>query len=146
MLVQNQGKNTEALGKVLLKEKGLKQTQLRIELIEHFNSSLHAQSYSDLKQAMVKNVDKSTLYRNLATFEEVGLIHSINDHSGVTKYAKGASPNSGQSHAHFVCDSCETVYCMKGKSELKYEVPQGFTPRNVQTIIRGNCANCESSR
>lgn len=126
----------------LLANKGLKKTKLRLELIHHFKKAKHAQSYSDLKQILVENVDKSTLYRNLAIFEEVGLIHSINDHTGVAKYALGASPSSGHEHAHFVCECCETVYCVKGMPELQIEVPDGFKPKSVQTIIKGICGNC----
>lgn len=126
----------------LLDGKGLKKTKLRIELIKRFKDTRRAQSYGDLKQTLVKDADKSTLYRNLATFEEVGLIHSINDHTGITKYAFGASPSSGQEHAHFVCECCEAVYCVKGMPELQIEVPKGFRPKNIQTIIRGTCAKC----
>ena len=126
----------------LLDQKGLKKTKLRLELVRHFKSSKHAQSYSDLKQALGGNVDKSTLYRNLSVFEEVGLIHGINDHTGVTKYALGALPSTGHEHAHFVCDYCETVYCVKGTTHHQLDVPKGFKAKNVQTIIRGTCANC----
>nr|WP_299382799.1 transcriptional repressor [Allomuricauda sp.] len=126
----------------LLEKKGLKKTKLRLELIQHFKEAKHAQAYSDLKQALVSDVDKSTLYRNLSIFEEVGLIHGINDHTGVTKYALGSEPSSGHGHAHFVCECCETVYCMNGTTELQFEMPHGFKPKNVQTIIKGICANC----
>ncbi|WP_422349950.1 Fur family transcriptional regulator [Flagellimonas sp.] len=126
----------------LLDQKGLKKTKLRLELVKHFKDAKHAQSYSDLKEIMGEGVDKSTLYRNLSAFEEVGLIHGINDHSGITKYALGASPSAGQEHAHFVCESCETVYCVKGMTEIQMKVPSGFKAKNIQTIIRGTCANC----
>ncbi|MEX0315235.1 MAG: Fur family transcriptional regulator [Allomuricauda sp.] len=126
----------------LLEGKGLKKTKLRMELIQHFKNARYAQSYSDLKEALAEPADKSTLYRNLSIFEEAGLIHSINDHTGIAKYAFGASPSSGQEHAHFVCECCETVYCIKGMSELQLDVPKGFRANNVQTIIKGTCANC----
>lgn len=126
----------------LLEKKGLKKTKLRIELMHHFRNTTHAQAYSDLKQALEYDADKSTLYRNLSVFEEKGLIHSINDHTGITKYALGASPESGHGHAHFVCECCEIVYCVKDVAQPKYEVPPGFKPKNVQTIIHGICSNC----
>ncbi len=126
----------------LLEGKGLKKTKLRMELMQHFKNARHAQSYSDLKKVLVEPADKSTLYRNLSIFEEVGLIHSINDHTGIAKYAFGASPSSGHEHAHFVCECCETVYCVKGVPELQLDVPKGFKAKNVQTIIMGICANC----
>jgi len=126
----------------LLEQKGLKKTKLRLELINHFIKVKHAQSYTDLKQLLIGETDKSTLYRNLAVFEQANLIHRINDNSGISKYALGASPSSGNEHAHFVCESCEAVYCLEKSIIIKPDVPKGFEINNVQTIIRGICANC----
>jgi len=129
-------------GEQLIQQKGLKKTKLRLVLIHHFMKMKHAQSYNDLQAAMIKQADKSTLYRNLAAFEQAGLIHSINDNSGITKYAFGAAPMGGNEHAHFVCEDCETVYCMEGLTSLQLDVPKGFKTNKVQTIIRGTCADC----
>lgn len=126
----------------LLEEKGLKKTKVRIALVRHFAHMEHAQSYSDLQAALAREVDKSTLYRNLTSFEQAGIIHRINDHSGIAKYAFGESPVAGSEHAHFVCESCETVYCMEGMLPLQLNVPQGFKTNKVQTIIKGICADC----
>src|SRR6056297_1973692 len=126
----------------LLEQKGLKKTSVRITLLQHFMKAQHAQSYNDLQEAFVKEIDKSTLYRNLASFEKAGIIHSINDHSGIAKYAFGEIPQKGKEHAHFVCDSCETVYCMGEFVPLAPNVPQGFKTNTVQTILRGTCADC----
>jgi len=126
----------------LLQRKGLKKTKLRHALIQHFIKTPHAQSYSDIKLALTEATDKSTLYRNLTTFEQAGLIHSINDHSGITKYAFGASPKQGNGHAHFVCEHCETVYCMEELIPSQLNIPKGFKTNKVQTIIRGTCADC----
>ena len=126
----------------LLKQKGLKKTKVRMALLQHFMHMRHAQSYKDLQAALVKEVDKSTLYRNLASFEQAGIIHSINDHSGIAKYAFGEPPVQGKEHAHFVCECCETVYCMEERAPLQLNVPKGFKTTKVQTIVRGICAHC----
>ena len=126
----------------LLENKGLKKTKVRVALIQHFMNMDHAQSYNDLQAALVKEVDKSTLYRNLTSFEQAGIIHRINDHTGIAKYAFGESPTEGKEHAHFVCECCETVYCMEGRAPMQIRVPKGFKTNNVQTIIRGICADC----
>ncbi|MEM9001281.1 MAG: transcriptional repressor [Bacteroidota bacterium] len=129
-------------GVQLLEQKGLKKTKIRVALLQHFMTMEHAQSYNDLQSALVSEADKSTLYRNLTSFEQVGIIHRINDHSGVAKYAFGESPMRGNEHAHFVCECCETVYCMDGLAPLQFEVPKGFKTNKVQTIIKGICAHC----
>lgn len=111
-------------------------------LLRHFLTSEHAQSYNDLQEALSSRVDKSTLYRNLTSFEQAGIIHRINDHTGISKYALGASPEAGREHAHFVCECCETVYCVKETAAYIPKVPQGFETHEVQTIIRGICPRC----
>ncbi len=126
----------------LLEQKGLKKTKVRMALIHHFINLEHAQSYTDLQAALLGEVDKSTLYRNLTSFERAGIIHRINDHSGVAKYAFGKAPLQGNEHAHFVCECCETVYCMEELVPSQLSVPKGFKTNKVQTIIRGICADC----
>lgn len=128
--------------KQLLKQKDLKKTKARIALLQHFMNIQHAQSYNDVQAALIKEVDKSTLYRNLTSFEQSGLIHRINDDSGVAKYAFGESPKQGHEHAHFVCEYCQTVYCMGKLAPLQFKVPKGFKTNKVQTILRGVCADC----
>ncbi|RNC90152.1 MAG: transcriptional repressor [Allomuricauda sp.] len=126
----------------LLQKQGLKRTKLRMALLGYLFNSKHAQSYLDIKNALGEQVDKSTLYRNLGAFEEAGLIHRINDQSGMAKYAFGALHDHGNAHAHFVCESCETVYCIENANSSKINVPEGFKTKNVQTIIKGTCAAC----
>ena len=131
----------EKFGRIL-EQKGLKKTKVRLALIQHFLKLDRAQSYNDLQEALAKEVDKSTLYRNLTSFEQAGIIHRINDHTGVAKYALGEVPLQGEEHAHFVCECCETVFCMEGLTPFQFNVPKGFKTKKVQTIIRGICADC----
>jgi len=126
----------------LLERKGLKKTKVRMNLLQHFMKMKHAQSYSDLQAAFAKELDKSTLYRNLTAFEEAGIIHRINDHSGVGKYAFGAVHDHDRNHAHFVCELCETVFCIEKTTVDEINVPEGFKTNKIQTIVRGTCANC----
>ncbi|MEM9077319.1 MAG: transcriptional repressor [Bacteroidota bacterium] len=126
----------------ILERKGLRKTKVRKALLHHFLQMEHAQSYSDLQLALKSEIDKSTLYRNLTSFEQAGIIHRINDHSGTFKYAFGELPKNGHDHAHFVCESCDTVYCMELSTPLEINVPDGFKTNNVQTIIKGVCAKC----
>ena len=126
----------------LLEQKGLKKTKVRMALIQHFMGLDHAQSYNDLQTALAGEVDKSTLYRNLTSFEQAGILHRIDDHSGVAKYAFGQAPAPGCEHAHFVCESCQTVFCLDGLAPVQPKIPVGFKTKSVQTIVKGICADC----
>ena len=124
------------------KEANLKKTKLRRALLNCLVNAQHAQSYADLKKTLGKEVDKSTLYRNLSAFEEAGIIHRINDQSGISKYAFGKIDGHEGDHAHFVCEKCETVFCIERNPSLKIDVPKGFKTKSVQTIITGICSDC----
>ena len=126
----------------IFKEKNLKRTKVRVALLNYLLSIKTAQSYLDFKQALGANVDKSTLYRNLSAFEDAGIIHRINDHTGVSKYALGPSNAQRGNHAHFVCEKCESVFCVEENPTTALTVPSGFEAKSVNTIITGTCANC----
>lgn len=126
----------------IFQKNNLKRTKLRIALLNCLMDAKHAQSYVDLKERLGREVDKSTLYRNLSAFEEAGIIHRINDHSGVSKYAFGNANDRQGTHAHFVCEKCETVYCVEESTDAEINVPKGFKTKSVQTIITGICSDC----
>lgn len=126
----------------VFQEKNLKRTKLRIALLRCLLDTQHAQSYVDLKKRLGEEVDKSTLYRNLSAFEEAGIIHRINDQSGISKYAYGKVDSHQGNHAHFVCEKCETVFCVEESPKRDINVPKGFKTKSVQTIIKGTCSNC----
>ena len=125
----------------LLQQKKLKRTRLRIALLHQFIQAKCALSYTDLKKGL-GIADKSTIYRNLHTFEIAELIHEVRDDSGMKKYAFGASLNIGQNHPHFVCESCQAVYCIEDHPLTSFNMPDGFQPKKVNTIIKGICADC----
>ena len=126
----------------LLLENGLKRTKLRLALLNLFVKAPNALSYIDLQNLLGKSIDKSSLYRNLSTFEKADLIHSITDDSNMSKYAFGPSPINGKEHPHFVCERCKAVYCMDEIPLEVIEVPKGFQLKKIQTIIKGVCADC----
>lgn len=126
----------------ILQEEGLKRTTLRLALLNVFINAKSAQSYLDIREKLGEKIDKSTLYRNLSAFEKAGIVHRINDQSGVSKYAFGKVNDQQGDHAHFVCDNCQTVYCMEKNTTIKIDVPKGFKTTTIQTLIRGVCSDC----
>ncbi len=111
-------------------------------LLHCFVNAKSAQSYLDIKDRLGQRFDKSTLYRNLSAFEDAGIIHRINDQSGISKYAFGKAHDHGSNHAHFVCDVCETIYCIEKSTTENINVPEGFKTKDIQTIIKGTCPYC----
>ena len=63
--------------------------------------------------------DRITIYRTLKTFEQKGIVHSINNGTGEVKYALcdeycTAVAHTDQ-HPHFQCERCEKITCIDRK-------------------------------
>jgi Fur family ferric uptake transcriptional regulator len=98
----------------LLKNRNIRITPFRIEVLEVFNSFENAIDLSQLEQSL-GDFDRITLYRTLKTFQEKGLIHEIVMTGEIKKYALceescGDNHHHHQhNHLHFYCKSCEEI-------------------------------------
>lgn len=124
-----------------LEKANLKKTPVRLKILSQFMSVDHAQSFFDLKEILSKKIDKSTLYRTLKSFEDAGIVHRITDATGVAKYAYNYEEHNLE-HAHFICENCDTVYCVDTQKFSDVELPKGFQINTMQTTLMGTCANC----
>ena len=97
----------------ILIEKDISPTAMRILVLEYLQKQSAAISLQDLERDF-QHSDRITLYRTLKTFEEKGLIHSINDGTDATKYALCAEACKAGDHfdlhLHFYCFSCKQTY------------------------------------
>lgn len=103
-----------------------------------------ALSLSDI-ELLLEEVDKSTIFRSLQLFLEVGLLHRIDDGSGIFKYALTSTREAdiARTHAHFYCTQCERTYCIEGVAcPNKINLPEGYTLESANLVIKGCCANC----
>lgn len=130
----------------LLREHGFKLTTMRISLLDLFANSRHALSKTDLEKRFMRPVDRVTLYRNLKNFEKKGLIHSINDDSGETRYAicgeQCSDHRHEDDHIHFKCEKCRKIFCLRNS---KFKIPpigEGYKIHDYQIYVRGVCPHC----
>jgi Fe2+ or Zn2+ uptake regulation protein len=85
------------------------------------------------------SLDRSTVYRALALFERLQIVHTLLIAGRVT-YGLADHP-----HAHTVCDSCARVTALRGDAWAR--VPaliqphlDGFAPTRI--VVRGHCGTC----
>ena len=112
-----------------LKIKKVKHNAVRTVVLRHLLSQEKAQSLKDIENALAYT-DRSSIFRTLKTFEENKVIHSIEDGSGMTKYAvcaKGCNCDPKDLHYHFYC----TI-----------ELPQNFKLQQANMVVKGLCDNC----
>lgn len=128
-----------------LEQMGVRVTPVRQLVYQALQDSDYAQSLSDL-EAMLQTVDKSSIFRNLHLFIEVGLVHQIQDDSGIAKYAlsQDAEGVLGENHAHFVCLGCEKTICLEevdlDMSQIK--LPADYTSEQFSILLKGYCDEC----
>jgi len=114
----------------LIQEKNLKLTTARKEILEIFLHNPKPLSYEDIKDKI--NMDKATFYRNIAKFEDESIVHSFESNDKKRYYEVQSSP-----HAHFICNNCNTIQCLKDVITLEI---QNHIVEDI--LIKGICEKC----
>lgn len=131
----------------LLKQNGLKVTPHRLRVLEEITHKDAAVSQPELEKTLGKEIDRVTLYRILASFEEKGIVHKIFDLQGTATYAACAAGCSEahhhDQHIHFICSVCNSVYCLDEISLPKIKLPLNFSMQSLVINAVGLCADCQ---
>ena len=133
---------------IRLKEKNIRPTAMRILVLETLNSEKRAISLTTIEKLFEKS-DRITLYRTLKTFQEKGLVHSINDGTGATKFAlceEGCRCDiENDLHVHFHCRICSETFCLPKNRIPDVELPAHFKPDEINLLVKGTCPLCINS-
>ena len=113
----------------LIKNKKIKLTTARVRLLEILQEANRPLCYEDIKKDI--SMDKATFYRNIAKFEEEGILNAFESNDKKRYFEIKLKP-----HAHFVCVECNRVECIK---DIDIDLP-GYEINNV--IINGKCKSC----
>lgn len=128
-----------------LQNKNIKPTAIRILVLQHLKRCNNAIGLADLEEAFDK-VERTTLYRTLKTFEEKCIVHSIDDGTGVPKYAlceEACECKLEHLHIHFHCISCGKTFCLKDLSIPNIELPTNFKSTKTNMVVQGVCEKCK---
>ncbi len=130
----------------LLAKHNLKITAPRLSVLAVLNSRQMATSQPNLEQLLGKQIDRVTLYRTLATFEEKGIIHKVMGVNGTSNYALCSTActqhQHHEQHVHFNCTKCLNVYCLDKLEIPQLQIPKGFTTSKIDLMVSGVCNNC----
>ncbi|MGB3064952.1 Fur family transcriptional regulator [Sphingobacterium thalpophilum] len=131
----------------ILKRNNLKVTQPRLRVLEIISTKDSAISQPELEKLLGKDIDRVTLYRVLASFEEKGIIHKIFDLHGTATYAMCSTDCSEHDHhdqhVHFICRLCNSVYCLDDITLPKVSIPAGFSLEAIAVNALGVCNHCK---
>lgn len=132
--------------KYLLSEHGLRVTSQRMLLLKELSKLKTPASHAELTQRLSRtSLDRATIYRNLLTLSEAGVLIRVQLGDQVWRYElPRGEPITHARHPHFVCISCGALNCLpenavqlKGEA-LKYKI--------AETQLRGYCGTCRRSR
>jgi Fur family ferric uptake transcriptional regulator len=115
-----------------LKNKNLKVTSARKELLEILTAQNKPISFEDIKDTI--SMDKATFYRNILKFEEEAIVNSFESNDKKRYYEMQRLP-----HAHFICNNCNSIECLENIAPIKLT---GY--KIMDMIFKGLCKNCNS--
>lgn len=116
--------------KEIMNEHNLKVTNPRAALLELFLTSDKPLCYDEVKVHL--KMDKTTFYRNMTTFEDVGVINGFESDDKKRYYELRQTK-----HAHFICKKCHEVECLDQVGTLNLI---GYQVDNF--ILHGTCKIC----
>lgn len=135
-----------------IKQAGLKLTQSRLRILELLSQEETAMSPSEIfsrleKKAKTGDVDRVTVYRILEKFNEIGLVHMVDNN----KYVYCLHQTCQHEH-HFIliCNSCRAVQEVGATAEpsaslvkfLKKKI--NFKLDTKSMVLHGLCEKCSS--
>lgn len=128
-----------------LASKNTKPTSMRILVYDFLASQQAALSLSEI-EAHFEQADRVTLYRTLKTFEEKGIVHSIQENV-TTRYRLCSDACSEETHKdwhlHFYCKICRTTTC-KEDYIIPANLKSDFRIDEIRFFAKGICENCLS--
>ena len=128
----------------ICKAAGLKVTQQRLEIYQQLLRAKDHPAAEALHSRLVKRLPTlslDTVYRTLATFERLGLVHRLETTGSQARYEALTSP-----HHHFLCDRCGKVidFSWQDFDTLAPPPPPAGAERVERTsvVLHGQCADC----
>lgn len=129
----------------LLKSKAIRPTAMRLLVLDFMTRQKVAVALADIEESFYK-ADRTTLYRTIKTFEEKGVVHQIDDGTGISKYALCEENCSldvhNDLHLHFHCSQCNETVCLTEHKIPQISLPKGYQAEDFNLVIKGVCEKC----
>lgn len=130
-----------------LAERGVKSTVNRILVMDALSAASCPVSLADIEELLDFSVDKASIFRVLELFADKDVVHLIEDGSRSLKYELCQNPSHhsiDDEHVHFHCERCGATFCLESVRVPKISLPDGFSARSVNYMVKGVCPKCKS--
>lgn len=133
-----------------LNHRNIKPTAIRLLILQQMCRGDEMVSLPELER-LLPTVDKSTISRTLSLFLLHGLVHAVEDGSGVLKYNVcdddcDCEEDIEDEHTHFYCQSCHRTFCLKHIHVPMVMLPEGFQLSSASYVLKGLCPECFEQR
>ncbi|SHM88801.1 Fur family transcriptional regulator, ferric uptake regulator [Cyclobacterium lianum] len=135
----------------ILQDHAIVPTIARIEVIEYIINKKTACSLKELQQALAitiqqeKPVLKTTIYRTIDLFEEIGIVHKIDDGTETAKYAI-TKQELKDWHFHFHCLECGETFCLAEIIPKRLlAIGKRHQIKEVNLVLKGICEKCNQT-
>ncbi|WP_200762981.1 Fur family transcriptional regulator [Nitrosophilus alvini] len=128
---------------VILKDYDLKVTPQRINILKIIDKEGHISIedlYTQIKE-FFPSISLATLYKNINTMCDTGLIKEIKIPHSKSKYEL-----SKEDHSHLLCMKCGKVEDIKISADKfiqKAENLSGYKIENISILFKGVCPSCQ---
>ena len=130
----------------ILKDVGLKRTDIRLRMLNIFMNSEIALSHHDVCEQLGDGYDKVTVYRNIYTFVNKGVLHETPNDGRSAKFACNLHDVSKTgAHAHFICEICGNTFCLQSRNSSELSLPGNFKVNHLSIVAQGVCSECDKN-
>ena len=131
---------------IMLKEAELRVTDHRLAVLSYLSKVRQPVTVYEIIEVLRKkeNIDQATVYRNLASLHEAGLLRRLDFNHGHAHYEL----ETGRAFYQLVCSKCETIEKIEGISiedTVKRMLKKSKKFKNTTTHsveIYGTCKSC----
>ena len=137
--------------KKTLSEYGIRPTEMRLKIYKYLKRKRYAVSLFDIKKSFLeksetnKTANKTTFFRVVNLFLEKGIVHQIDDGTGIAKFAisegNTLSEKGKDLHLHFHCIECNRTFCLQDRMTDAC-LPTDYEIKEVNLVLKGICKNC----
>ena len=127
-----------------IEEHGVRPSPVRVLVLRALESAGSPMTVQEI-ETVLQTVDRSSITRAMAVFQDAGLVHSISDGTAAVKYEicrASHERDHSDEHVHFHCELCGRTICMPDISVPKVQLPEGFVSKKSNFVITGICADC----
>ncbi|HWR35114.1 MAG TPA: Fur family transcriptional regulator [Clostridia bacterium] len=97
----------------------------------------------ELVRKQIPAISLATVYKNVKTFVNTGMLREVSPHYGSLKIDSNPSP-----HHHVVCTQCKSILDIEAESigsmDIQQKLPAGFRVQRFSIEIHGLCGKCSA--